>query len=372
MKILQLGKFYYPVMGGVETVEYDMAEVLNMRGITCDVLCTNIENSTIYEKINGYNVFRASSFGEFFSTAISLSYIRILKEIINNYDVIHVHLPNPLANIALMLCNTNDKKIVVHWHSDIIKQKYLLKIYRPFQTWLLNRADVIIGTSIKYLNESKELVRYTEKCHPVPIGIDTLRLKSKPELLDKLRNQFPEKKIVFTLGRHVYYKGFEYLIDAAKYLNDEYIILIGGVGPLFYELKIKIDDNGLNDKVRLLGRIEEEDLGSYYELCDLFCLPSILKSEAFGVVQIEAMSFGKPVVATKINGSGTSWVNEDNISGINVDIMDAHGLAEAIKYITGDETRYHKFSSGAKKRFKLHFERNVMLDKIIDIYSSFN
>jgi rhamnosyl/mannosyltransferase len=370
MKVLQIGKFYYPIMGGVETVAFDIAEILNQKGIVCDILCTNINHKTVYDTINGYKVFRAGIFGDVFSTQLSLKYIILLRKIINNYDILHVHLPNPLANIAIMLANIHNKKIVIHWHSDIIKQKNILKFYRPFQSWLLNKADVIIGTTQDYIENSQDLSAYQGKCVAIPIGIDPDRLCSDNELIKQIRTKYANKKIILSLGRHVYYKGLQYLIEAAKFLDEEYVILIGGEGPLTSELAHSIIANNVQNKVVLLGKIDRYELGSYFAACDLFCLPSIMKSEAFGVVQIEAMSFGKPVIATKIDGSGTSWVNKHESSGINVDIMDPVQLADAIKKITGDKALYQQYSTSARQRFTEYFHREVMLNKIIDIYKS--
>ncbi|EQA6224859.1 glycosyltransferase [Enterobacter ludwigii] len=370
MKVLQIGKFYYPVMGGVETVAFDITEILNQKGIQCDVLCTNTNGKTVYDTINGYKVFRAGIMGGIFSTQISLKYMTILRDIISEYDILHVHLPNPLANIAIMLANTKGKKIVLHWHSDIIKQKNLLKLYHPFQTWLLKKADVIIGTTENYIINSNDLSKYRYKCIAVPIGIDPNRLIADDLIINSIKKKFPGKKIVLSLGRHVYYKGFKYLIESAQYLDDDYIILIGGEGPLMNDLKNLIAKSNVQDKVLLLGKVDHDELGSYFAACDLFCLPSIMKSEAFGVVQIEAMSFSKPVIATNIEGSGTGWVNKHDSSGINVDIMNPMQIANAIKKITSDASLYKQFSNAAKKRFDECFHREVMLDKIIAIYKS--
>ena len=189
-------------------------------------------------------------------------------------------------------------------------------------------------------------------------------------LLLKIKDKYKGKKIVFSLGRLAYYKGFEYLINAAQYLDDDIVILIGGSGQLRNKLQNIIQSNNLSKNVELLGRVEDADLGSYYQACDVFCLPSIVKSEAFGVVQIEAMNFGKPIVATKIEGSGVDWVNHDGVSGINVKIKDSIELAKAIKQILDYDKEYFKYSNGAKSRFKQLFLRDKMVDSIIELYKS--
>ncbi|MEK0042880.1 glycosyltransferase [Escherichia albertii] len=368
MKILQIGKFFYPVKGGVETVTYDIAEILNSRDIKCDILCTNNESASTVELYNGYKVYRAGIIGSAFSTQFSLQYIKTLRDIIDEYDILHVHLPNPLANIAIMLADTRDKKIVLHWHSDIIKQKFLLKIYQPLQSWLLKKANAIIGTSKNYIDSSDDLWPFRNKCIPIPIGIDPHRLVAEHQKVQKIKEVYYGKKIVLSLGRHVYYKGFNYLIEAAQYLDDDYIVLIGGNGPLTLGMQDKIKELNLRDKVFLIGSIPDADLGSYFEACDVFCLPSIMKSEAFGIVQIEAMSFGKPIVATKIHGSGTCWVNEDGTSGLNVDIKKPEQIAQAIYDITHEPERYRAYCNSSYERFNLLFHRDVMIDNIIKLY----
>ena len=369
MKVLQLGKFHPPDIGGMETVIYDIAECLNKSGIECDVLCSNSAYEYKEEIINGYKVFRTKTFGNYFSTSITPQMIFKLRDIISEYDIIHVHLPDPMANLSLFFANIKNKKIVIHWHSDIIKQKYLLKLYEPLQKWLLNKADKIIATTPKYMEESKYLKNYKEKCVVIPIGIDENRLNSDPVILNKLKKKYRNKKIIFSLGRLSYYKGFEYLINSAKYLDDSYMILIGGDGELKNKLQKIIDNEKLNDKVELLGKIAQSELGSYFQFCNVFCLPSIAKSEAFGVAQIEAMRFGKPIVATKIKGSGVDWVNQHGVTGLNVDFMNSKQLAQAFIDILKNDILYNKLKEGAKTRFINNFKRSKMVSLIIKLYN---
>ena len=369
MKILQLGKFYPPSIGGIQLVMYDITETINKnKDIECDVLCSNDVNLYTEEVINNYRVFRTKTFGTYFATSATPQMIFKLRNIISEYDIIHLHLPDPMANLALFFANTKNKKVILHWHSDIIKQKYLLKLYEPLQKWLMKRADKIIATTPKYIKESKYLQNFESKCVSIPIGIDRDKLKSSIDLVNNIKDKYKNKKIIFSLGRCVYYKGFEYLIDSAKYLTDEYMILIGGNGPLKENLQNKIIKNGLENKVKLLGRVEDDVLGSYYEACDIYCLPSIVKSEAFGIVQIEAMSFSKPIVATKIDGSGVDWVNKNHVSGINVNPKDSKGLAIAFNKLMSNNDIYKKYSEGSKNRFTKLFDRDTMANSIFNLY----
>ena len=316
-----------------------------------------------------YIVYRTKSYGKIASTSITPQMIFKLKEIIDNYDIIHLHHPDPMANFALFLVNPKKQKIVIHWHSDIIRQKFALKFYRPLLNWMLKKADVIIGSSTKYIEESEQLKKFKNKCVPIPYGIKKENLKINEEKIKEIKKKFENKKIIFSLGRFIYYKGFEYLIESSKYLPDDYIIVIGGDGELRKKYEKLIMNNNLLNKVFLIGKIPQTHLGSYYKACDLFCLPSIEKSEAFGLVIVEAMSFGKPVVATNIKGSGVSWVNQNGVTGLNVEPKNPKALADAIRFICENPEIYIKMSKNALKRFEEEFTVEKEILKILKIYN---
>lgn len=365
MKILQIGKFY-PIRGGVEKVMYDLTEGISERGIRCDMLCasSDMENKEI--ELNPYGkVICCRSLMKLAATMISPSMISRLRRIQDGYDIIHIHHPDPMACIALFMSGYKGK-VVLHWHSDIIKQKRLLRIYSPLQNWLIRRADLIIGTTPVYVENSPFLKDVQDKIEYLPIGVrqvcpDTDRVKA-------LRDRYPGKRIVYSLGRLVGYKGYEHLIKAAEYLPDDYVVLIGGEGPLKERLSRQIEKSDLSGKVFLLGRISDEDFSSYYGACDVFCLSSVSKTEAFAIVQVEAMSCRKPVVATEIPGSGVSWVNSNGISGLNVEPSDAHGLADAIQKICSSHEIYERYSEQAGKRYEACFTIEKMIDNCIIKY----
>ena len=373
MKILQFGKFYPPDVGGIETAIYNITEELNKKGIKCDVLCSNSKREYKKEIIDRgsykYIVYRTKSYGKIASTSITPQMIFKLKEIIDNYDIIHLHHPDPMANFALFLVNPKKQKIVIHWHSDIIRQKFALKFYRPLLNWMLKKADVIIGSSTKYIEESEQLKKFKNKCVPIPYGIKKENLKINEEKIKEIKKKFENKKIIFSLGRFIYYKGFEYLIESSKYLPDDYVIVIGGEGKLKEKYEKLIMNNNLLNKVFLIGKIPQTHLGSYYKACDLFCLPSIEKSEAFGLVIVEAMSFGKPIVATNIKGSGVSWVNQNGVTGLNVEPKNPKALADAIRFICENPEIYIKMSKNALKRFEEEFTIEKEILRILEIYN---
>lgn len=367
MKILQLGKFY-PLRGGVEKVMYSLTTGLSQRGIECDMMCAAEKGSSAVTRINDKaSLITCRTWFKFAATMISPAMIFSLRKIARNYDIIHLHHPDPMAALALRLSGFTGN-VVLHWHSDILKQKNLLKLYRPIQSWIILRSSEIIGTSPVYLDESPDLHGTWYKHNPLPIGIDEMR--TDPAGAAAIRSRFPGKKIVFSLGRLIEYKGFRYLVDAARTLDDSYVIIIGGEGPLKKSLRKQIDDAGLQDKVVLEGFITDGMLPAYFGACDLFCLSSVFKTEAFGIVQVEAMSCGKPVVATRIPGSGVSWVNKDGVSGINVAPEDPEALAGAIIDICSDPERYKKYCDGARTRYESLFTKDKMIEDCIGIYKS--
>jgi len=367
MKILQFGKFYYPVSGGMERTMFEIAEGFDDLGIECDVLCSNTKAENEISHYKNYTVYRAASFGLLNSTPISPSLVTKLKALCDSYDIIHVHHPDPMAFLALFLIRPSSK-IVVQWQSDIVRQEKMLKLFLPLQNWVLNRADRIIVATDAYAKHSPHLRKYPDKIAIVPIGICRESLRTNKENVANIQSRYGEKKIVLTFGRLVSYKGFDYLIEAANNLGDDYIVLIGGSGPEEENLKKLISDNGLEEKVHLLGQVKEEEKYDYFSAASIFCLPSVTKAEAYGVVLLEAMAFGKPIVSSRIEESGMVWVNQDQVTGLQVPPRSPKLLAEAIKNIAGNPELYQKFSDNAKKRYDEIFTRSTMIEKLKKLY----
>lgn len=367
MEILQLGKFY-PVKGGVEKVAYDLMTGISAQGIRCDMMCAAVSGAGQTYNVNPYaRLFTCHTWFECAATMIAPTMLAKLHKECSGYDIVHIHHPDPMACLALWASGYQGK-VIVHWHSDIQKQKYLLKLYKPLQDWMLNRADLVIGTSPVYLEQSPYLQAVRGKAVCLPIGVEAM--KPRPEFAEVIREKYHRRKIVFTLGRLVAYKGYSHLVDAARYLDDSYVVLIGGTGALRNGLQAQIERLRLQDKVKLLGRIPDDDLASYYGACSVFCLSSVMKTEAFGIVQAEAMSCGKPVVATDIPQSGVPWVNAHGVSGLNVEPGNARALAEAIQEITRDEHTYRRYSERARKRYEDLFTKRQMIRKCINIYEN--
>lgn len=366
MKVLQIGKFY-PIQGGVEKVMYDIMLGLSESGISCDMLCAAGKDTEpgIIQLNKNARIFCMPTAVKLAATMISPSMIFKLRRICADYDIVHIHHPDPMACIALF-CSGYRGKVVLHWHSDILKQKVLLKFYEPFQTWLINRADVIVGTTPVYVKESPFLQQVQYKTAHIPIGINPV--SPDKEKVAQIRAAYPGKKIIFSLGRLVEYKGFSYLVEAAAQIEGECVILIGGTGPLKDLLQKQIDQAGLQERVVLLGYISDEVLPDYFAASDLFVLSSIQKTEAFAIVQIEAMSCRTPIVATRIPESGVSWVNKHQVSGLNVAPADSRELSDAISNLLVDEDLRKRLAEGAFKRFNDVFTLEMMVQKNITLY----
>ncbi len=365
MHILQLGKFY-PLRGGVEKVAYDLTEGLPAYGMACDMLCAASAGKGGVTTIRpDARLITCRTWKKVAATMIAPTMITTLQRIKQDYDIVHVHHPDPMACLALYLSGYKGK-VAVHWHSDIQKQKTLLRFYQPLQDWMLRRADVVIGTTPVYLQESPFLKQVSHKTACVPIGVKAMPVEE--ERVKDILERYAGRKIVFSLGRLVHYKGYHNLVKAARYLPESYVILIGGTGTLKKELQTLIRTEGLEGKVSLLGRIDERELPAYYQACSVFCLSSVQKTEAFGIVQIEAMSCGKPVVATNIPQSGVPWVNAHGVSGLNVEPGDAQALADAILEITVQPETYSRYARQALARYRSMFTEELMLKRMAEIY----
>lgn len=366
MKILQLGKFY-PIRGGVEKVMYDLMIGLSDQGIHCDMLCASTEDYPAGDLIiNGFSkVIVVPTKIKLAATMLAPSMIFKLRSICEDYDIIHIHHPDPMAALSLFLSGFKGK-VILHWHSDILKQKKLLKIYGPLQSWLINRADLIVGTTPVYVQQTQFLQEVQSKIDYIPIGVS--RFEVNEDLAQKILSKNKGKFLVFSLGRLVEYKGYEYLIKSAQYLTNDHKIIIGGKGPLDRKLRDLIIKLKVQDRVELLGFISDEEAYAYFKACDTFVLSSILKTEAFGIVQIEAMSYAKPIISTNIPGSGVSWVNRNEETGFVIPICDEKAIADAILSLSNDSSRYELMSLASLNRYEEQFTSFFMVDKCLQLY----
>lgn len=366
MKVLQLGKFY-PIRGGVEKVMEMLTEGLSARGVDCDMLCASFDGHKEMQIIplNEHGrIIVVPTLLQAAGTMIAPKMIGWLRKHAAEYDIIHIHHPDPMAALALRLSGYHGR-VIVHWHSDILSQRFFLFFYKPLQNWLIKRAEKIVGTTPVYVHESPHLQHVQDKCTYVPIGIDGLQ--PDPERVAEFRARFPDQKLVLSVGRLVPYKGYPYLIEAMALLPENYRLVIGGTGPLREQLEAQIQQLNLQNRIDLIGYVPDEDLPVWFGACDCFVLTSTMKTEAFGIVQIEAMSCHKPVVATRIPQSGVSWVNEDGVSGRNVTPGKPQEYAAAIQEVAENTVKY---GESAYLRFLNCFTRKQMIINIENLYET--
>ena len=368
LKVLEVNKAYFPHVGGIETLVKQYSEELGQFNVQVRTLvCCENQGGTIRERVNGIPVIRAASLGTYFSCPLSVQFIKQFRRMSRKADVIHIHMPFPLADFAMLLSGYKGK-VALSWHSDIVKQKKLLTLYKPLLKYLLNRADVIFTATEGHIDSSDFLYEYREKCRILPYGItveDYLNIDRKPILTEKLTDKDSVK--VFFTGRLVYYKGVDVLLKAFRLVNG-CELFIAGTGELENSLKAYAEKHNLADKVHFLGFLPDDELKQAYADCDIFVLPSVVKSEAFGIVQLEAMVYGKPVINTNLP-SGVPYVSPDGETGLTVPPSNANALAKAINRLAEDKKLREELGKKAAQRVMDNFNEKDVIRKLYDYLS---
>ena len=380
LRVLQFGRFNNAAQnGGIERHLQLLCEGLTALNVDVTYLVAGDSLSSQTSKIStthgDYDLVEAATFGTQFSTAVSP--MQVIKALMmhrkNPFDIVHLHLPNPLAHIASLLLPKNIKRVIT-WHSDIIKQKRLLLIYLPFLRRFVSTADAVIAATPAHFTSSTQIpADYpSNKCHVIPYGRDFTDLTLTPEttqicesLKGRAKTVSTSGHIIFALGRHVYYKGFDVLIDAMQHVNAQ--LIIGGDGPLKEELQQQVERLGITHKVTFTGSIAETELAAYFNACDVFCLPSVEQSEAFGLVQLEAMACGKPVVCTQLN-NGVNVVNQTGVTGLAVPVRDADALAEALNMLLYNDALRLKLGQQAKAHAVSGYSLTAMSSSHVALY----
>ncbi len=373
MKIVHTNKAYYPLIGGVETIVANFAEGLSTRpGIDVEVLVCNHEHSIWKQEktINRVNVTYVPMWAKIASLPISPLFPFHLAAL--DGDILHVHEPFPLVDLTNLLIPSvlrRFSRIVVSWHSDIVRQKWAMSVYASVIRKFLDRVDRIIVATPNHLESSQFLKTYSEKCEIIPFGLQLDWVKqrqTRDEQIKKIKKQFGDPLILF-VGRLVYYKGLKYLVDAMNLLPDVNLAIVGG-GPLQFEIKHQISKLQLEKRVHIIPHLSKTELHDFYEACDIFVLPSTDISEAFGLVQVEAMACGKPVVSTNLN-TGVTFVNQHGITGLTVEPRDSMALADAIRTLLGNSNLRLSLGRNAQERAMREFTLERMIDRTVKLYN---
>ncbi|MES2454320.1 MAG: glycosyltransferase [Bacteroidota bacterium] len=370
MKILQTVKYYEPSKGGMESVVKNIVD--GIRFMSADHAFVVYANNHLpsYKKTIEH-LDRLVSIKELTplvlkSQPLSFRYTSLRKLIVDT-DIVHHHYPFPNMELALLrnLDVLKHKKLVITWHANIKNSRWswIGKYYDPIIKKMMDMAEVVVVTSPQLFEASQLLQNYERKIRVIPLSFD-------PSIggFSSTKRQFPENRkfnLLF-VGKLRSYKGLPYLIDAVK--NLDVVLTIVGDGEQELQLKQQVSDLGMKEKVFFLKDISNEELSSHYKDSDLFILPSINEAEAFGVVQLEAMSNGIPVINTRLE-SGVPYVSLDGVSGFTVKPQDSQALCEAIKAIMSNKSLYEHFSENSIVRSKL-FTRDVMASSYLDLYKS--
>lgn len=366
IRVLLFGRYADENYGGVERHVHDL-----IRALAGEADCVNLVADRGLRPYGGdwpCKLVRTRSLAVVAGTPLcpAMPWIARALHRKHSFQIAHLHFPDPMSHLAA-LALPRDVRIVLTWHSDIVRQKNLLKLYRPFLRRLVARAAAVIAPTPLHFASMPQLAALSrpDQRVTVPFGFDLERLREPHPMAAQLRAAHGGR-IVFALGRHVYYKGFEYLVRAMRATANAKLLL-GGSGPLTDELKRIAITEGVADRVVFTGRIPESELPAYYQACDVFCLPSVEPSEAFGIVQVEAMAAGKPVVCSDLK-NGVNWVNPDGVTGLAVPPRDARALALALTTLLDNRDLRERLGAAAASRAATQFSLAALRDGTLAVY----
>ena len=375
MNILHIYKDYFPVLGGIENHVRLLAEGQAARGHQVTALITNpdgLRTTAIDEA--GVRVVRAGRLATVASTPLSLALPWQLARA--RPDVVHLHFPYPIGEVSQWLLRRG-RATVLTYHSDVVRQARILRLYRPLLARVLKETAALIVGSPQMRN-SAYLAPHQAKVRLIPYGIPLARFRGRPAATEMARvaerylttgpantGAAPAPRLLF-VGRLRYYKGLDTLIEALPALRPARLLVVGA-GPMAEPWQTLTRAVGVPDRIAWLGEVPDADLPALYHLADLFVLPASHPSEAFGLVQVEAMAAGLPVVCTEL-GTGTSYVNQDGITGRVVPPRDPGALTSAISDLLADPALRARMGAAARAR-ATEFDLDLMVDRVLALYT---
>jgi glycosyltransferase involved in cell wall biosynthesis len=382
MRICHLGKFYPPACGGIESHLRTLAQAQAKLGHEVQVICVNHADRTgqdvtwrnfarthhMEEADETVKVVRLGRWGSLARLELCPSLFRLLRHLPSSVDLLHLHVPNPTMMLALAMVRPA-LPWVITYHSDVVKQRFLAKLVRPFENVVFHRAGAVLVSSPTYPDGSEYLQQQRERLNVIPFGIDLSPLLDPcAEALAtaaSLRVEHGEP-LWLLVGRLVYYKGIDQALHALPYVPGK--LLIVGEGPLRTELGDLADRLGVADRVVWQGRLSNTELIGAYHAAAALWFPSNARSEAFGLVQVEAMACGCPVINTNIAGSGVAWVSPDGMSGLTVPVNDPPALAEAARRLLEEPGLREQLGRQARERAEAEFDHKQMARRTLDLY----
>lgn len=374
MRVLHIGKFFPPVPGGMEVFLRDLMLAQRQQGIDSFAIvhqghrAPNARESEWLVQVPVWFKILFAPISPTFPLALARA-IRALEP-----DVLHLHLPNPSAFWVLAIPAARRLPWVVHWQSDVVPSKIspalrlAYPFYRPFEQALLDRCAAIIPTSTPYLAASEPLSRWHEKCSVIPLGVDLKRL---PESKEEQHPPIWQVNVfrILAIGRLTYYKGFDTLIRAVARLPGTQLLIVGN-GDDYASLAALIRQEHAADHIQLLSEVEDATRNGLLASCDVLCLPSRERTEAFGIVLMEAMRYGKPVIASKVPGSGMSWVVDEGKTGLLAAPEEVSAWRASIVRLAEAPDFCRQLGEEAARQFARRFSIDTVSTKITRLYNA--
>lgn len=347
-----------PVAAGITRYMADLAAASVARGAEVDIYVAGVKHTRSEQRPDGVTIHRFAEAGRALSMPLSWSLARAARRL--EADVVHVHSPNPIAELGL-LANRNDPAVVVSFHAQLGRQRFLDPVYGPVQARLMRRARAVLAAS-QMLVDAPELSAASGRVRLAPYGVSPQMLEDQPGVPRRLDGSL---RLLF-VGRLVYYKGIEVLLDAVGEVEDV-VLTVFGDGPLREQVARRIhSDPSLSGRVTLVCDGDDSTVKSAHKQHDVVVLPSVSRAEAFGLSMAEAMANGLPAISTRL-GTGTDWVNLDGQTGLVVAPGDSSALAGAIECLK-DDTLRHRLAAGALRRAREEFSFDRHVDLIHDVY----
>ncbi len=369
MRVLLLYKDYHPVLGGIENNIRLLAQGLRAEGVDARVLVTNTGPNTVHQTIDGVTVTKTGRQAHILSTPISFPYFSALPREAEEADLVHLHAPYPPAELAQLLLGRK-KPFVITYHSDIVRQKLSGKLYAPLLHLVLQRAALIAVSSPAYVESSPFLRRIRHKCRLVHFGIDLGQFAKTRQIqasAQRLRSRFGDRPLLLFIGRLRHYKGADVLIRAMGGVDGAHLLIVGD-GPMRRDLQELAATQQLTDRITFLGECTEPETLAARYAAQIFLLPSTNRAEALGIVQLEAMACGLPVICTEL-GTGTSYVNRHEETGLVVPPNDFRALSTAINQLLADADLRTQMGAAGRKRVQDEFALPMMIRNTVSFYT---
>jgi rhamnosyl/mannosyltransferase len=364
VKILHFYKTYVlDSYGGIEQFIFQLAHGSAERGVGVEVLSLSPSVRCETVQLTNHVAHRVRRDIELASTSMSVAAIKKFSDLARHADIIHLHYPWPFGDLTHLLSSVS-RPTVLTYHSDIVRQKVLARLYKPLMSHFLRTVDRIVATSPNYLETSETLRPYRHKTTVIPIGLNRSTYPPVDQgRLDQWRKKLGERFLLF-VGVLRYYKGLHILLEALRGINVSTLIV--GAGPIEAELRSRAQQLGLTN-VQFMGAVSEEDKVALFELSYAIVFPSHLRSEAFGISLLEGAMFGKPMISSEI-GTGTSFINIHGKTGLVIPPNDPDALREALRFMCDHPDLAREMGSNARSRFEHNFTAGKMVGQYLALY----